>query len=288
MCVCSQPSRLVMSMILVYGDDSADEQRQRVSALAIAVGKKDAWDEFEPRWKARNDGIPFHAKDCETDNGDYARFPHEHNKALYKDLTVMIAESDLIGRAIAIDLKAQREAFPDGPDVAYFKAFAELLEAVKDVCAHFQLPAKFAFDIGPENEYNAGLLYQGTRECSPKMLEWFDPEISFLSAKNSAKLQVADLLAYEAMKNVDNELSATGHKRRSWQALARTNRFSVIAYSIEWFEDVKRNMPRLEELSGFNRSDYIQWLKDRNRQHSISNLIHFTNWIAIRDQKQGN
>ena len=267
-------------MIQVYGDDSADEKRQRVSAVAIVVGKEETWNQVEPAWIARNKGTPFHARDCETDNADYAAFPHQNNKQLYKDLTVMLAESDLIGRGVAIDLASQRKTFPEGPEIAYYKAFAELLESVKNLCVHFRLPAKFTFDISPENEYNAGVLYEGAREVSPEMLEWFDPEISFVSAKHSARLQMADLLAYEAMKNVDNALQPIIRKRRSWDALAKTERFDVIAYGQEWFEDTKRNMPRLEELSGFNRQDYIQWLKDRKRQHSTSNLIHFTNWIG--------
>jgi hypothetical protein len=160
-------------MVLVYGDDSADEKRQRVSAVATVVGTEETWSRIEPQWIARNNGIPFHARDCETDNGDYAAFPHEQNKELYKDLTIMLAGSGLIGRGVGIDLKAQREVFPEGPDIAYYKAFFELLDAVKNVCVHFQLPAKFIFDISSENEYNAELLYKGTREDSLKCLSGF-------------------------------------------------------------------------------------------------------------------
>jgi hypothetical protein len=54
--------------------------------------------------------------------------------------------------------------------LAYYKAFIELLDAVKDVCVHFRVPAKFTFDISTENEYNARLLYKGTREDSPDMI----------------------------------------------------------------------------------------------------------------------
>jgi len=262
-------------MILIYGDDSADEKRQRVSAVAVVVGTERMWNQIEPKWIARNNEVPFHARDCETDNGDYAAFPHERNKELYKDLTVMLAESGLIGRGEGIDLRAQREIFPDAPDIACYKAFVELLEAVKNVSIHFQLPAKFS----SENEYNAGLLYKGIRDNSPEMLEWFDPEISFAAAKSSARLKVADLLAYEAMKGIDHSVGPVFRGRKSWEALAKTRRFEIEGFGREWFEDIKKNMPQLEKQSGFNQNDYTQWLKDRNRKHSISNLIHFTNWL---------
>jgi hypothetical protein len=100
----------------VYGDDSADEKRQRVSAVAVGAGPEEMWDHIEPQWIARNNGVPFHARDCETDHGDYAAFPDERNKELFKNLTVMLAGSGLIGRGVGIDLRAQRKVFPDAPD----------------------------------------------------------------------------------------------------------------------------------------------------------------------------
>jgi hypothetical protein len=82
------------------------------------------------------------------------------------------------------------------------------------------------------------------------------------------------------MKGIDHAVGPIMRKRRSWEALAKTDRFHTIGYGIEWFEDIRQNMPKLEELSGFNQQDYTQWLIERNRQHSISNLIHFTNRLG--------
>ena len=279
------PERLAAVMIFVYGDDSSDEQRQRVCAVAVVLGTEEQWGWLEPQWVARNNGIPFHARDCETDNGDYKHFSHAANKELYKDLTVMLAGSGLIGRVIAIDLTAKRAVFPDAPDIDYYKAFSDLMEDVREVSVHFNLPAKFTFDISSENEYNAGLLYQSIRENSPEMLEMFVSEISFVPAKYSARLQAADLLAYEGMKALDNDRGPVKRKRKSWQTLRQTERFHTGAFSWEWFEDLKRNMPRLEEMTGLTRDKYLAWLKERNRQHSISNLIHYTNWKAEQDRK---
>jgi hypothetical protein len=273
-------------MIFVYGDDSADEKRKRACAVAVIIGTEELWRQFEPQWIDRTNGIPFHARDCESNQGDYKGFSHQHNKELYKDLAIMMASSGLIGRAIAIDLIAQRSIFPEAPDIAYYKAFAELMEAVREVSIHFKLPAKFTFDISLENEYNAGLLYQGTREDSSEMFEMFVSEISFAPAREYPRLQTADLLAFEGMKVLDNIIGPVKRvKRKSWEALAKTQRFQTVIYSREWFEDLKRKMPELEKIVGFNQQDYLQWLKDRNRQHNISNMIHFTNWKAKRDRE---
>ena len=73
-------------MIYVYGDDSADEKKKRVSSVGVVLGTKEAWEDFEPKWIVRNNGVPFHAKDCESDRRDYKSFSHKENKALYRDL----------------------------------------------------------------------------------------------------------------------------------------------------------------------------------------------------------
>ena len=114
-------------MILVYGDDSADEKKQRICAVAIVVGDEERWSALESKWTARTNGIPFHAKDCESDQGDYENTPHHANKALYRDLTTMLAESGLGGFGVAVDLMAQRRVFPDSLDLAYEKCFMDCL-----------------------------------------------------------------------------------------------------------------------------------------------------------------
>src|SRR4029077_8136115 len=103
--------------LLAYGDDSSDEKRERVCAVAVVVGTWRAWRLLEREWLERTNGIHFHAKDCESDHGDYRNIPHAENKALYKDLVTIVANSHLYGIAVAVDLKAARRAFPN-PGIA--------------------------------------------------------------------------------------------------------------------------------------------------------------------------
>jgi hypothetical protein len=267
-------------MILLYGDDSADEKRERVAAVAAVVGSEEMWEWIDPQWTARNGGIPFHARDCESDQGDYRTIPHEKNKSLYKDLATMLASSQLSGLGIGIDLVAQREIFPLAADLSYYKAFAELIDAVKKLAIHYEQPVKLTFDISTENEYNAGLLYHNFMSADPEMMRYFDPEISFVPAKYSPRVQIADLLAYEAMKALDHVLGPVPRRRRSWEALRATRRFEVVGFGREWFESLKCHLPELAEKVGISEPEYVQWLMDRNRQHNTSNLFHFIDWIA--------
>jgi len=269
-------------MIFVYGDDSADERKQRVSAVAVVVGDEEGWQALESKWIERTNGIPFHARDCESDRGDYANISHDDNKSLYRALTTMLAESDLGGFGVAVDLVAQRQIFPESLDLAYYKAFLDVVQSAKNLAVHFNQIAKLTFDISTENEYNARLLYNNLREGEPNWAKHLYREISFGSAKECARLQVADLMAFEAMKALDHTVGPEKRRRASWDALRATERFDTHSYSSDWFNDLKRNYGELERKVGFCKQDYANWLKERNRQHSISNLFHFMNWIGKR------
>ena len=287
MCVCGQASRVEIAMIFVYGDDSSDEKRQRVAAVAVVIGTGQMWNRLEPQWVARNDGIPFHAKDCESDQGDYRGISHDQNKERYKDLATMLRLSELWGVGIAIDLAAQNEIFPGAAQLAYHKAFIEVMDRVASFAIRHGERVKFTFDISTENEYNAGLIYKGLREDNPEILQLFELEISFAQAREVPKLQVADMLAFEAMKALDNTVGPVKRSRRSWDALRETGRFEVDGYGREWFHSLKENMPELQKKVGFSQPDYVGWLRERDRQHNTSNLIHFVNWIAKRDRDMG-
>jgi len=265
-------------MILIYGDDSADEKRERVSSVAVVIGTEASWEAVEGRWKDRNGDIPFHAKDCESDKRDYANRSHKENKALYRDLVTMLAESKLGGFGVAVDLQAQRRIFPESLDLAYYKSFIEILDRVGEFAKFHDQIAKFTFDISMENEYNAGLLYKMCRENDEEYGEHFYHEIGFTSARESVRLQVADLVAFETMKALDHAVGPIKRRRQSWDVLRATERFEGHAYSTDWFLDLRKHYSELEKKVGFKQSDYAEWLKRKNRQHSVSNVFHFMHW----------
>lgn len=270
--------KLVAIMILVYGDESMDETKQRVCAVAGVVGTELGWQAIQHKWLARTDGIPFHANNCDSDFGDYVGTPHEENKALYRDLAIMLAESGLGGWGMAIDLAAHRREFPESPDLSYYKAFLSVVEAMKNCAANNGEIADITFDTRMESEHNAGLLYAGARENEPEWRPFLGSKVSFESSKDNPRIQVADLLAREAMKALDNVVGPKKRGiRKSWAALSETGRFHVDALSDDWFADLKRHMPQLEEKTGLHKGDYLEWLKVRNRQHNVTNLIHFMN-----------
>ena len=146
------------AMILVYGDDSSDEKRERVCAVAGVVGTIMGWRDLERQWIVRTNGIPFHGHDCDSDHGDYENTPHEENKALYRDLSIMAAESHIYGFAVAIDLIASQRVFPGSPEIAYYRAFLRVMEYMKKCAEGNREIAEFTLDMRMESEHNATLL----------------------------------------------------------------------------------------------------------------------------------
>jgi hypothetical protein len=65
----SPGERVSAIMLLVYGDESMDETHSRVCAAAAVLGTKEQWTTLESKWVQRTDGVPFHANDCESDQG---------------------------------------------------------------------------------------------------------------------------------------------------------------------------------------------------------------------------
>jgi len=277
MCVESQLVRGRHFVIYAYGDDGSDEKRERVTAVSIIAGDEQGWIELENEWTNRCGSIPFHATDCESDMGDYEGIPHEQNKALYRDLAGILAASTVGGIGIGIDTVAQAKIFPSALPLAYHRAFVECLERVANVGEDYQHVCKVTYDISRENEYNAGQLYAWMREGDERLCRWLHPELSFGSWRDSARIQTADLLAFEAWKAVDHSVGSVKRTRKSWELLRATDRFETFGYSEDWFKDLQKHLEsgELEKKVGFNESDYLHWLANHKRQHSISNLFAF-------------
>src|ERR1700735_3455950 len=264
-----------------------DETKQRVCAVAGIIGAEDQWKALEFRWTRRTNGVPFHGNDCDSDQGDYTNRPHWENKALYRDLTTMLANSGLAGYGHAVDLKEKNKVFPESEDLAYYTAFQRVVVAIVNFARHARGIVEMTFDMRLESEHNAGFIYGAIRDNEPDWAPCLSDKISFEFAKSNPRIQVADLLAREAMKALDNLIGpVTRPTRKSWQALLDTKRFVTCGFSTDWFEDLKRKMPEAEKQMNMNRDMYIEWLRQRKRQHNVSNLFQFADWTAKRDKKK--
>src|SRR6202046_4078624 len=166
--------------------------------------------------------------------------PHWENKALYRDLTTMLANSGLAGYGHAVDLMAKNRVFPESEDLAYYTAFQLVVVAIVNFARHARGIVEMTFDMRLESEHNAGFIYGAIRDNEPDWAPCLSDKISFEFAKSNPRIQVADLLAREAMKALDNLIGpVTRPTRKSWQALLDTKRFVTFGFGTDWFESLK-------------------------------------------------
>jgi hypothetical protein len=271
-------------MASVFGDESADETAQRVFALAGLIGSDDQWNALVDKWLIATGGKEFHSAEWET---EYANDPdtekHKANLRIYKELAQLIAISGLHGWGVGIDLAGYRKFFPHiTQDFAYHKCFLET--ANRMVLKASQIgysDLKFTFDHR-QGEQNTGVLY----DWMTTLPEWhatgifFDHEISFSSRKNP-RIQIADLVARETMKGLDNMIGPKKRPMRgAFTALASADDRLKFDYLMEeYFEDMKKKMPALAESEGMSESKYWEWLRQNKIQDHIGSRNRYLAWL---------
>lgn len=277
-------------MASVFGDESSDETRQRVFAVAGLEGTESEWRTLEDKWLARTGEKEFHAADCES---EYANHPnrqkHKDNQALYADLAQLIANSGLRGFGVAMDLAGHREFFAGVPqDISYMKCFTEVVKHfIENSITSAEEPLEFTFDHRSQSEYNTAYLYSSMVNWNEWKKEnvFFRTKISFDTRKNP-RVQAADLLARETMKHLDNMIGPVPRPtRKSMEALISTEgRIKFDFLMREYFQGWSNAMPELQARSGFTRDEYGAWLKENKLLDNISSRIRFLIWTQSKDE----
>lgn len=275
-------------MYTAYGDESADETKQRVFAIGGLFGYKSDWDLFRGKWTNRTGGKVFHAAECDSNQGDYEHTSNDENKKLYADLSNIIAESNLIGRAIAINLVEYKETL--GPMLdkePYYLCFV-------DVVIHLARQAvvciprdriKFTFDRNTQIEYSAGALYDGIiNRDYPHFKELLDDEIAFATRKEIG-IQAADLIAREGMKLLDNQCGPVSRPTRlSTQTLQSCKRIKFRSLRRSWFEETIRGAAQQTDpkYAMYSKTTCKEWLAERGLQLNLANKIKYELYIKKR------
>jgi hypothetical protein len=247
--------------------------------MAGLVGRESDWRAAEDEWLRTTGGETFHAADCE----------HQNRLDLYKDLTQVISRSRLGGRAIALDLTAVREHFPGVlRDIGYYKCFLMVISwLVDNVAVKMNESIEFTFDKRQESEHNAKILY----EVITKKPDW---EASRLMAPNlcsatreNPRIQMADLVAREAMKGLYSQIGPTRRARRKSITALYTDghiNFGVIdrTYCADW----RAAMDRLQSDEGIGGESLGAWLSENKLTDNWSNRNRYMAWLDSRSSRQ--
>ena len=266
-------------MLIVYGDESSDQKRNRIYAVVGIIGTQEEWDNLEIKWIKRTGGKIFHAADCDSDQGDFKNNSHKDNKKLYIDLTNILASSPLMGFGVAIDLKGFKINFPEMTnDDSYYYCFVRLLRYFANMTSYYltKEKAKYIFHNNLDTSMNAATIF----DFIAKIPEWnYKNYLSGIAFESSEKvgIQVADLFARETMKHFDNIFGPVQRPTRiPMQILRATERFKI-DYSSKY--DFENYLKQLDKDTAIKKEDYDKWLKDNKINDSASNKIRYLAYL---------
>jgi hypothetical protein len=257
-------------VISVFGDESSDESHERVFSVSGLIGTDAEWAEAEALWIAATRCEEFHA----------AEWEHAKRFDDYKAATQALISSQVAGIVMTMDLAAYRSVIPDMlADAGYYACFSKLIigmsrewhlwneRTAQNLESGYPLVAEvhFTFDHRKESASNVGRVYSAIKDMEkPERSKLLGADVSFDSRKNP-RIQMADLVAREAMKDLDRRVGPkTYAKRKSMVALEESGHFKFIEFRRDYFEELAAYVAELDRNEGFLRR-YRQWLTDTGR-----------------------
>ena len=257
-------------VISVFGDESSDESHERVFSVSGLIGTDAEWAEADALWVAATRGEEFHA----------AEWEHAKRFDDYKAATQALISSHVAGIVMSMDLAAYRSVIPDMlPDAGYYACFSKLITGMsrewhlwnertaQNLESGYPMVAevRFTFDHRKESTSNVGRVYSAIKDMEkPERSKLLGADVSFDSRKNP-RIQMADLVAREAMKDLDRRVGPkTYAKRKSMIALEESGHFKFIEFRRDYFEELVAYVADLDRNEDFLRR-YRQWLTDTGR-----------------------
>lgn len=279
------PRHFEVVMLTIFGDESVDLTGQKAFAVAGILGDKDQWAALREKWLKHTGGKVFHASDCECGRKDFKDIPHKDNLRLYKNLTILLADSGLIGFGVAIDLAGLKKHFPDSREEnpylsCFLRTVKNLAEQARKCIPSYQ--TEVVFDQHPENQYNAGLIYQYLKiheDWEPR--ELLTDRVSFASRKEIG-IQAADLWAREILKELEKHLENKPESRKSMLALKATHLFGADILLEGFYRGMRENYEKLQKELNVYPGGYVQWLN--KRQDNESNRILYLMFTEQQEQ----
>jgi hypothetical protein len=232
-------------MYVAYLDESGSYPHTRVLAIAGYAAPAIEWARLEYVWKKmlRSWNVnAFHMVDCIHGRGEFTGWDQQRRNAAIKEVIDLVVGYDVHGIGAAVLLR-DYEALVTG------RARREIGEPWHLCLRHLvfevsrridRLPRSewvaFVCDLQEEFSAEASRMYERCRE-NP---EWPQQNrlgtLTFASSKEEVGLQVADLLAYETFRHLDNKLYCNREIRKSLDRLVHERPYFGAYYTREELE----------------------------------------------------
>jgi hypothetical protein len=209
-------------MFKAFIDESGIHEGSPVLTVAAYLARQKVWRDWTKVWNVKKTPIRVcHAADAANLTGEFLGWTNEKVAEFAKKLLPLIADADMAGMVIGINMDEYRKAIADKPELAellgnpYSACFHWIVQTIIELANKRESKERIAF-IHETNDYRAETL--NTFSWIKKYINRDDRVISlkFGSKQKYTPLQAADILAYEGNKRFRD---ADKPPRKAWKAL---------------------------------------------------------------------
>ena len=198
-----------------YFDESGLHDEGKILVICGYIGAADEWSRVTEAWQAEFGNVVFHASDLESGYGDFKGIGPAERTALKSKAIEIVTHSSLLGVASGVVKDQYLQVFNTPSLIAvagspYEACFQDVIDRALDRSAMFVSEDRrtaFVFDQQEEWQGKAKAMWDGMTQLSPD--EWdyrdFADSLTFASKRKVIPLQIADHLAYETYKYLDNK-----------------------------------------------------------------------------------
>jgi hypothetical protein len=252
-----------VAVLQVYMDESGTHDGSATVTVAGYIGRPEAWRDWTEKWTRALGSIQvYHAVDAQNLNGEFSDWNATQVADLVKKLLPIIAEAQIGGISVAMDLRILDAALNGRDDLRqlfgtpYVACLQWAMQGILNIASDLRNAEPIAF-IHENNDFHAQAY-----EC----FTWIKNNTSrgtniisltFGGKKDYPPLQAADILAYETNKRVRN---VDAPERRPWAAL-KANTFTAsygdanMDHLVETLEKIKAGQfDEITRGTGWNRS----------------------------------
>ncbi len=209
-------------MLKAYIDESGIHDGSPVLAVAGYVGRQKIWRNWTKAWNISKSPIRvYHAADAANLVGEFAGWTDDKVAELAKKLLPLIANAEVAGMVIGINMDEYRKAIADKPELAvllgnpFSACFHWLVQTILELENQRKSKERIAF-IHETNDYQGETIAAFSWIKKYINLDNRVISLKFCSKQKDTPLQAADILAYEGNKRFrDFDKSP----RRAWTAL---------------------------------------------------------------------
>jgi hypothetical protein len=125
-------------------------------------------------------------------------------------------------------------------------------------------------------QHNAALLYDFIRRSkqNQNVARLLSDEIAF-ATKETLGIQVADLIAREVMKRLEDDLLNRRRTRASYAALLACKRCEFKFLRKDHFTEAKAFLNNLPNKDRFSMKQYREWVVENGLHDCLTNRVHF-------------